>query len=67
MPDDANDTKPPLGLPEGSVRAVLVVILVGAICLMCVLGRAVPDRLWGFGELALGFYFVARAVEAAKR
>jgi hypothetical protein len=59
LPDGGG--KPPLGLPEGSVRSVLALIVTGTVCGMAAFRVPVPDRLWEVLLLTLGAYFVSRA------
>lgn len=52
------DSTQPLGLPEGSVRAVLVLMLVGVFLYLCVTGGKIPETLdelvkWGAGGYGL--------------
>lgn len=52
------DPTQPLGLPEGSVRALLVIMLVGVFCYLCLTGGTIPPVLeemvkWGGGAYGL--------------
>ena len=63
MPNDPESVvpaKPPLGIPEGSVRAILALALTGTVIAMSAFGRSVPGELWQFAALALGAYFAQR-------
>jgi hypothetical protein len=54
------EPKPPLGLPEGSVRAVIALILVLTVCLMAVWGRHIPETLGTAVGMAIAGYFSQR-------
>ena len=53
---------PPLGLPPGSVRALLVVMLTLTLWYLVILERIVPDFLTDTAFLAILFYFGERSV-----
>jgi len=55
------DRTQPLGLPQGSVRAVLTVLLTVAGSLAVVTGHEVPTSFLIVWEGALAWYFVSRA------
>ena len=51
-----NNSKP-LGLPTGSIRAIIALMVTVSTLMMVGLGVDIPDGLWaGFGA-AIGFYF----------
>lgn len=50
----------PLGLPQGSVRAVMTLLLLGTVCVLCVLRQPVPEILQEAFLLAMGMYFTSR-------
>jgi hypothetical protein len=50
----------PLGLPAGSIRAVMTLILVLAVCALCVMGHPVPEILQQGFLVALGMYHLSR-------
>jgi hypothetical protein len=50
----------PLGIPAGSVRALLALVLLLTTCVMALLTKTVPDRLWSLTEMAVSLYFVGR-------
>ena len=52
----------PLGMPAGSVRAILAIIMVFAPILGWLLGREVPEFLIVAYSLVGAFYFVKRTV-----
>src|SRR3972149_3150070 len=51
---------PPLGLPTGSIRAVLALIMCGSIWYLALNGLAIPDILVESVLLVIGFYFGVR-------
>lgn len=51
----------PLGVPVGSVRALLALLVLGTVCGLAAFGRPVPDKMWGLTEIVFAVYFVARA------
>lgn len=53
----------PLGLPEGSVRALIALLVVGVVCVMAFLGRTIPPMLERGFELALFGYGLVRAAQ----
>lgn len=53
--------KPPLGLPEGSVRALLALVVVVTVCVMSALGKGIPELLGSLAGLAFGAYFLNRS------
>jgi hypothetical protein len=50
----------PLGLPEGSVRAIIAIGLTVAIIVAIFVGVQVPDVVFGFMAAIVGFYFASR-------
>jgi hypothetical protein len=55
------DAKPPLGLPEGSVRAVIALLLVLTCCRMAVAGRPIPEVLGTAVGMAIAGYSSPRS------
>ena len=55
----------PLGLPTGSVRAILALLIISTICLLAVRAQTAPDWLLIFAGTAFGFYFGARSNSGA--
>src|SRR3990172_3157799 len=53
--------RPPLGLPTGSVRAVLALILCATMWYLVYLGEAVPGLLASAVLLVVAFYFGVRS------
>jgi hypothetical protein len=51
------------GLPEGSVRALLVLLVTATACVLFYLGRPVPDLLAKLTEDAFLFYFLTRGIQ----
>ena len=47
----------PLGLPKGSVRAILAIIMILTICILVSLQLVVSDVMWGLAGTIIGFYF----------
>lgn len=60
----------PLGLPRGSVRAILALLAVGGTLLANIAllfqGREVDPALLGVGTLVLGYYFGQRQAEGVR-
>lgn len=58
----------PLGLPRGSVRAILALLLVASLIVFTgvsmVTGAAAPEALWGLGGMVVGYYFAKRGDES---
>lgn len=50
----------PLGLPEGTVRAIITLILVVATLLYMYLGIDMPEWYYGLVILSVGYYFGSR-------
>lgn len=51
----------PLGLPRGSVRALLAIVIVGAGVAGMLMGRILPEWFLGILTLVLGLYFGGRS------
>jgi hypothetical protein len=58
--------RPPLGLPEGSIRALIALMIIGTVCGMTACGKPVPDFLVRGFELALFGYGLVRAAQWQK-
>lgn len=56
----------PLGLPEGSVRAVLALLVILTVCAMAFLQRDIPDTLGALAGLVVAAYFSQRANDPPK-
>jgi hypothetical protein len=56
----------PLALPEGSVRAIIALAIIGTVCGMTALGKTVPEFLIRGFELALYGYGLVRAAQWQK-
>lgn len=54
------DTKNPLWMPRGSVRALIALGLVTAVVSLAILGKELPKEIVGFAGAAFGYYFAAR-------
>ena len=55
----------PLGLPEGSVRALVALTIVGATVTYLFVNKSVPTELVGVLGAVVGFYFASRKKEEA--
>lgn len=53
----------PLGLPRGSVRAILAIMIVGSTVVGFTIGTAVDQALVGIAGAVVGYYFAARNSE----
>lgn len=53
----------PLGLPEGSVRALLAILLTLTCCWLWLTGQTVPNELLAFAGVVVAYYFKTRADE----
>lgn len=53
----------PLGLPRGSVRAILAIMIVGSTVIGFTIGTAVDQALVGIAGAVVGYYFAARGAE----
>jgi hypothetical protein len=51
------------GLPEGSIRALLVLLVTATACGLFYLGRPVPDLLAKLTEDGFLFYFLTRGIQ----
>lgn len=51
----------PLGLPHGSVRALMTICLLLTVCVLCVMRQPVPDILQQAFLVSLGLYYGGRA------
>jgi hypothetical protein len=54
----------PFNLPEGTVRALLAVIIVGATIAYWLAYKTVPTELLAFAGVVVGYYFGTRQGEA---
>jgi hypothetical protein len=61
MPDE-NKINEPLGLPRGSIRAILAGTVVGGTIVLYGITGNVPDWLISAFGTAFGFYFGSRSV-----
>ena len=52
----------PLWMPEGSVRALLALLIVGTVMRRVVVGEAVPDEAWVLATLAAAGYGLMRTL-----
>lgn len=52
----------PLGLPEGSVRALLTLVIIGTVCAMYLLGKEIPEKLQYFAGIAFLTYFASAGI-----
>jgi hypothetical protein len=50
----------PLGLPQGSIRAIIAIGLTVAIIIAIFVNVTVPDVVFGFMAAIVGFYFASR-------
>lgn len=55
----------PLGMPRGSVRGIVALMLVTTTCALFLLGRAVPGELMTLVGVAMTYYFIQRREETA--
>jgi len=60
------ESKNPLNLPVGSVRAIIALLLTVAIIIGTFLQIAIPDVIYGFLGAVIGFYFAHRANNTEK-
>lgn len=51
----------PLGLPKGSVRALIALVVFGSVMALLVIGREVEVSLWLINYVVLGYYFANRS------
>ena len=54
----------PLGLPEGSVRALIAIVLVGTCAFLWGTSQVVPAELLTLTGIAMTFYFMSRREQA---
>jgi hypothetical protein len=52
----------PLGLPQGSIRAIITLVLLFSVLLLAILGRE-SEVFISLASTAVGYYFGTRAVE----
>lgn len=50
----------PLGLPRGSVRAILALMITGAVLALTVIRGAIPTDLVPLASVVVTYYFVTR-------
>ena len=48
-----------LGLPPGSVRAIIVLLIAGTVVFMAAVGKITADQFLPLATMAFGFYFLA--------
>lgn len=56
-----NWTDKPLGLPTGSIRAVIAMSVIGTACYMVIMIYTIPDFFTNLIYATFGYYFGARA------
>lgn len=56
----------PLGMPRGSVRGLLALLIVGTACLLFILGRDVPEALIALVGAVIPYYFLHRQDESRR-
>ena len=54
------NNKPPLGLPEGTIRAILALMILGATLAYWLIYKTMPTELLGVAGIVVGYYFGAR-------
>ena len=54
----------PLGLPKGSVRAIIGLVFTLSVVVAIFIGKPVPEEVFGFIGAIIGFYFGSRAYES---
>ena len=52
----------PLGLPQGSVRALIALALVITLCVVAGVTGSTPKEILGMVGIVIGYYFGARTV-----
>jgi uncharacterized membrane protein len=52
----------PLGLPKGSVRALIALALVITLCVVAGVTGNIPKELLGMVGIVIGYYFTMRMV-----
>jgi len=58
--------KQPLWLPQGSVRAILALGLVGSVVFLAVIGTVDATRVVELASIVAAFYFAGKAATAAR-
>lgn len=53
----------PLNMPEGSVRAIIALVIIGSSMIYIFVYRDMPEGLGGLCSLIVGFYFWSRSKE----
>lgn len=56
----------PLGLPRGSVRAILAIMIVAATLYMVAATGVMPQALTGMAGVVVGWYFGARGANGVR-
>lgn len=56
--------KPPIGLPEGTVRAIIAVLIVAGTITYLIVYKNLSESLVGITGIVVGYYFGARQGEA---
>jgi len=56
--------KPPIGLPEGTVRAIIAVLIVAGTITYLIVYKNLSESLVGIAGIVVGYYFGARQGEA---
>ena len=59
------DSSKPLGLPDGSVRAIIALMFTATLCAMFVTQQEINDVLLGISSVIVGAYFGTRGVVSA--
>ena len=57
MTDELNTKKTPLWLPDGSIRAIIALILTILIAYLAVVGLLESDKILTLLSVVVGFYF----------
>jgi hypothetical protein len=57
---ERTENPPPLWLPEGSVRAIIALSLIGVLSYLAITETIQPDRLIEIVMVIIGFYFGSR-------
>jgi len=60
------ESKNPLNLPPGSVRAIIALLLTVAIIIAIFVNVEIPEVVFGFLGAIIGFYFAHRANNTEK-
>jgi hypothetical protein len=58
------DKRAPLGLPEGTIRAIIAVLVVGGCVAYLLIYKTLPESLVGIAGIVIGYYFGTRQGEA---